>query len=210
MCDRLRKIRRGILAPWLSRGANNPHRLPVRGNLKARVRVARGGVLDVRGSLTLGDMRTSSGFVARGQPASVEIGPGACLRVDGKVLAGDGVALLVEAGRMQLGSGTTFDGDTRVICTTEVSFGRDCSIAWGVTIMDADFHSVDGARDRAPIVIGDNVWICVGATVTKGVTIGDGAIIAAGAVVTKDVPAGALAGGVPARILRTGLTHTPV
>lgn len=53
-----------------------------------------------------------------------------------------------------------------------------------------------------PIVIGRNVWIGAHATVTPGVTIGDGAIVAAGAVVTRDVPAGALVGGVPARVIR--------
>ena len=35
-----------------------------------------------------------------------------------------------------------------------------------------------------------------------GVHIGDNAVIAGGAVVTKDVPAGAVAGGNPAKIIR--------
>lgn len=53
-----------------------------------------------------------------------------------------------------------------------------------------------------PVVIGKNVWIGSHATILPGVTVGDGAIVAAGAVVTKDVPAGAVAGGVPARIIK--------
>lgn len=55
---------------------------------------------------------------------------------------------------------------------------------------------------NAPIVIGDDVWICYGSIVCAGVTIGNGAIVAAGAVVTKDVPPYAVVGGVPARVLR--------
>ncbi|MDR2366587.1 MAG: sugar O-acetyltransferase [Deltaproteobacteria bacterium] len=55
----------------------------------------------------------------------------------------------------------------------------------------------------APIAIGKNVWVGANATVLPGVTIGENAIIAAGAVVTGDVPANAIAGGVPARIIRT-------
>ena len=51
------------------------------------------------------------------------------------------------------------------------------------------------------IVIGDDVWIGFGAIVLENVTIGSGAIVAAGALVREDVPAGAIAAGVPARIV---------
>jgi maltose O-acetyltransferase len=53
-----------------------------------------------------------------------------------------------------------------------------------------------------PIVVEDEVWIGAGAIVLQGVTIGRGAVISAGAVVKDDVPAGTVAGGVPARVLR--------
>lgn len=59
-----------------------------------------------------------------------------------------------------------------------------------------------------PIRIGKNVWIGSNAVILPGVTIGDGAVIAAGAAVTKDVPENSVAGGVPARILRTLQTQT--
>lgn len=57
-------------------------------------------------------------------------------------------------------------------------------------------------RARGPIVIDDEVWIGHGATILSGVSIGKGAIIAAGAVVIKDVPPYAVAGGVPARVIK--------
>ena len=55
---------------------------------------------------------------------------------------------------------------------------------------------------RAPITIGDNVWIGANVTITMGVTIGQNTTIAAGAVVTRDIPADCVAGGVPCRVIR--------
>ncbi len=54
-----------------------------------------------------------------------------------------------------------------------------------------------------PIVIGNNVWIGANVTVVGGVTIDENSIIAAGAVVTKDVPPNVIAGGVPAKVIKS-------
>lgn len=53
------------------------------------------------------------------------------------------------------------------------------------------------------IHIGNDVWIGGNVTILPGVTIGNNVVIAAGAVVTKNVPDNCLAGGVPARVLRS-------
>ena len=57
-------------------------------------------------------------------------------------------------------------------------------------------------RDNRSVVIENDVWIGANVVILPGVTIGNGAIIAAGAVVTKDVPPYAIAGGVPAKIIK--------
>jgi len=55
---------------------------------------------------------------------------------------------------------------------------------------------------KGPIRVEDDAWLGVGVTVLSGVKIGKGAVVAAGSVVTQDVPAGAIAAGIPARVLK--------
>jgi acetyltransferase-like isoleucine patch superfamily enzyme len=55
----------------------------------------------------------------------------------------------------------------------------------------------------APVTIGNNVWLPWRVFVMPGVDIGDGATIGANSLVTRSIPAGALAAGAPAKVLRT-------
>jgi maltose O-acetyltransferase len=88
-----------------------------------------------------------------------------------------------------------------------ITIGEDCQIGPNVQLLTPT-HPVDPGPRRAkwesaePIVIGDNVWIGGGAIVLAGVTIGDDSVIGAGAVVTRDIPAGVVAVGNPARVVR--------
>lgn len=69
----------------------------------------------------------------------------------------------------------------------------------GHPLAPAERHSLT----VAPIHIKRNAWIGANATIMQGVTIGENAIVAAAAVVTKDIPDNTLAGGVPAKVLKT-------
>ena len=87
-----------------------------------------------------------------------------------------------------------------------ISIGDMSLIGHNVVLATLD-HGLDSERRSylypAPIRIGKNVWIGSNVTVTRGVTIGDNSVIAAGAVVTGDIPANVVAGGVPARVIKT-------
>jgi acetyltransferase-like isoleucine patch superfamily enzyme len=57
-------------------------------------------------------------------------------------------------------------------------------------------------ESKGDIIIEDEAWLGVGVTVLDGVRIGKGAVVGAGSVVTKDIPEGAIAFGVPARVIK--------
>ena len=54
----------------------------------------------------------------------------------------------------------------------------------------------------APVDIGENVFVGMSVKILKGVTIGADSVIGAGAVVSASIPAGVIAAGNPARIVR--------
>ncbi len=91
-----------------------------------------------------------------------------------------------------------------------IRIGRDVQIAPYCAFYPYDHGITPGEtirkqplRTKGGITIEDDVWLGVGVLVLDGVRIGKGAVIGAGAVVTKDVPDGAIAAGVPARVITT-------
>lgn len=86
-----------------------------------------------------------------------------------------------------------------------VTIGDDCLIGHNAVFATLN-HDLDPSRRAdlhpAPVVLGDNVWIGANVTILPGVTIGDDAVIGAASLVTKDIPAGAVAVGAPARVVR--------
>lgn len=69
------------------------------------------------------------------------------------------------------------------------------------------YQNVNESTVKGPIIIDDDVWIGYGATILSGVHIGQGAVIGAGAMVCDDIPPYAIAGGVPAKVIRYRFTH---
>jgi acetyltransferase-like isoleucine patch superfamily enzyme len=116
---------------------------------------------------------------------------------------------LAPGAELDLGQDVGLSG-TVVCAARSVRVGEGTIFGSGAVVIDNDFHAPDGAygwrNDYAqakPITIGKGVFVGARAIILKGVSIGDRAVIGAGTVVTRDVPAGAVAAGNPARIVRS-------
>ena len=144
-------------------------------------------------------IRIGDGLSLRSIPHSNALGPNhpvilSTRRAGAELIIGRGFGM----------TGGTLCAEKRITIGDDVWVGANC------VITDTDFHPLrledrlarplDGAT--APVTIEDGVFIGMHSLVLKGVTIGAHSVIGAGSVVTRDIPAGVVAAGNPARVLR--------
>ncbi len=141
--------------------------------------------------------------IALGRGSRIRFGTrGSFTRGRGLVLA-DGFSAFVD-GPLTIGDDVYVNRDCTIAVLAGLVIGDRCRFGERVSIHDEDHLAGAGDGYRvSPVRIGDDVWLGANAVVLRGVSIGDGAVVAAGAVVRGDVPPGALAVGVPARVVRT-------
>jgi acetyltransferase-like isoleucine patch superfamily enzyme len=91
----------------------------------------------------------------------------------------------------------------------KITLGNLVSLAPGVFITASDYRFSpeipirEQSRRERNVIIGNDVWLGARVIVTAGVSIGNGCVVGAGAVVTKNLPAGSIAVGVPARVIKS-------
>jgi acetyltransferase-like isoleucine patch superfamily enzyme len=102
---------------------------------------------------------------------------------------------------VSIGANSRINRDCMIDVRGGVTIGDNVSISPQVAISTAAHSALDpGFRvEIRPVVIEDNVWVGMRATILGGVTLGRGSVVAAGAMVTKDVPPLTIVAGVPAK-----------
>ena len=139
---------------------------------------------DNRQRLNLGALAQDEGF-----ELATAIHPRAVIAAD--VSIGQGTVVMAGA---VINSGTVI-GDHAIV-NTSAMIEHVCRIGDGVMINTASCIAGNVIVERA-------ATIEIGAIVASRILIGAGAIVGAGSLVLKDVPAGTLAYGSPARVIRT-------
>ena len=111
---------------------------------------------------------------------------------------------ITSANRLTIGDYTHINRNCTLDARGYITIGNNCSISHSVNIITGshDVSSPSFASYYLPIIIEDNVWIGINATILSGIRIGQGAVVCAGAVVTKDVPPFCIIAGIPAKIIK--------
>jgi acetyltransferase-like isoleucine patch superfamily enzyme len=154
--------------------------------------------------------------VNHGEAGNIVIGAHSVIR--GILRAGDGTS----KARIEIADNVYVGDDCIVSSRESIKIGRGTLLAHGVQIFDNDSHPMEAAarfRDwsiitgqekgervsiaTAKVEVGEHVWLGMNTIVLKGVRIGARSVIAANSVVTEDIPDDSLAGGAPAKLLRS-------
>lgn len=120
---------------------------------------------------------------------NIETGQGGSLKIGSDTFIQPRCQFSAYAERIEIGSGVQ-------IAPNCAFYPYDHGFARGKLIREQPL------RTKGGIIIDDDALLSYGVIVLSGVRIGKGAVIGAGAVVTRDVPDGAIAAGVPARVIR--------
>lgn len=144
-------------------------------NLETRLLVENNGKLIIKNHFSLG------------YGSDVEVFNNATLEIDGNSMT---------------------NSSATIICGNYIKLGERTILGRNITIRDNNgdhFIAMRGYKVSRPIIIGQHVWLCEGATVMPGVKIGDGAIIGAKSLVLNNVPSFSLVTGNPAKIVEDGI-----
>lgn len=159
----------------------------------------RGGRFECGKNLRVVDKLDISG------PGTVSLGDN--ILVEGGPFKINTLYTYTEKAVISIGSNSYLNG-IRIGCRNRVEIGRWC-ISADSRITDNDAHSVyPDRRDKnapivsAPVIIEDNVWLCLATVILKNVRIGRNSVVAAGSIVTRDVPPNCVVAGNPAAVVK--------
>lgn len=130
--------------------------------------------------------------------------------------AGAKLAIL-ESGVLTFGSHFSATDGLRVVCGSNIIFGKDVLVGWDTTVMDTNQHRLSSpegccvGKTFAPIVIGEATWCGFGCTILPGTKVPPRCVVASKSLLNKDydVDSYTLLAGIPAKEKAHGVWRNP-
>jgi acetyltransferase-like isoleucine patch superfamily enzyme len=151
----------------------------------------------------------TDGPVFFGRGLQIQIAKRGRVKFGPVVWIGDGNKIRSPDGEVIIGAKSVLGQECTISAYRHVRIGEQCVIADRAMFIDFDHGIVEVERPiRAQgiymrdVDVGSNVWIGYGACVLRGTRIGDNSVLGTNAVATRDIPANAVAGGIPAKVIR--------
>jgi acetyltransferase-like isoleucine patch superfamily enzyme len=146
-----------------------------------------------------------------GRDVSVEVSPGARLRIGERARIGDRTRLLVRAGAVEIGEQASLGEHCAIVAHAGVRIAPRAKLGDEVTILDFDLRFVDPDLPirrqgliSERVSIGEDAILGPRAAVLRGARVGAGARVGSFAVVMGEIAPGTVVEGVPAGALGAG------
>lgn len=130
------------------------------------------------------------------------------IKIGSGVFLGRNTILSCKNGNITLANGANIGFNCEVFSASDVTVGKNTLVAAYCYLIGGDHDMTDPeaavieqGRTSSGVHIGEGAWLGAGAKILDGVNVGDRAVIGAGAVVRGSVPAGAIAVGIPAKVI---------
>ncbi len=182
--------------------------IQINGTVRIRIKKATDASLIVKGKLIFEQWLNNDGLI------TITIGNNATCILANDFIVGNGVKIHIEPAAKLLIKGKITESasgitaDSIIMVKKYLEIGADCIIAWNTFLTDCDWHGIDGKSAVKETIIGDHVWIGVGAKILKGAVIGKNSIVPSLSVVLSGVyPPQVLLSGNPAKVTKTEIPH---
>lgn len=91
----------------------------------------------------------------------------------------------------------------------KLSIGEGCMLSRNAKLMTSDGHPIyqNGQiiNSAKNITLHERVWVADDVTILKGVEVGTGSVVGIGSILTKSIPAGSIAVGNPAKVIKENI-----
>jgi acetyltransferase-like isoleucine patch superfamily enzyme len=165
-----------------------------------------------------------STIIRKADASSIGLGKGSRIVEHGKIVLHPGSRLTIGQNtsidrlceivlepdsELTIGDNVFVGSHSNIRVTGKMSIGNNCRVAQFVSLINGNYGFMDRNSlikdqpyQKGFLVVNDDVWIGVSATILPNVVIGRGAVIGAGAVVAKDVDEYSVIVGNPQKVIR--------